>query len=123
MGCDIHAIVEYRHARDTGEMHSLSWDEFWLPRHYGVFAALAGVRGEGPPPKGRPDNETEWLSENSMADRDSGHSHSWATVDEWESALTNAGVEDPEYWAILAAAKSLEQHNVQGVRITYWFDN
>ena len=121
MGCDIHAIVEFEDRH--GDTSSLALDEFWVPRNYPLFAALAGVRGDGPPPKGRPEKETKWLSDSGMKSRYHGHSHSWATVEEWELALVSSETGSPEYWAILAAAKELIARGVQQVRISYWFDN
>ena len=58
MGCDIHVIVERR------------WRGRWVGvvrnpmgatgRDYDRFAALAGVRGEGPPPRGWPDDASDF---------------------------------------------------------------
>jgi hypothetical protein len=56
MGCDIHAFVEIE-SGVAGEFDSLFYVEWGLPRHYEVFAALAGVRCEAKPlfpPRGIP---------------------------------------------------------------------
>lgn len=60
MGCDIHAVVEYRDPRSSNayrrEWGSLIKD-FWEPRDYQLFGRLAGVRSsEVPvaPPRGFP---------------------------------------------------------------------
>lgn len=58
MGCDIHAFVEYR----DGESWRAFSEEINLSRHYGAFAALAGVRNNPAwglatlEPKGLPDD-------------------------------------------------------------------
>jgi hypothetical protein len=52
MGCDIHGpFVEQYHGGIV--WGCLGW--FYLFRNYQLFAAMAGVRGEGPTPKGLPD--------------------------------------------------------------------
>ena len=56
MGCDIHAFIEIE-SGVAGEFDSLCYVEWSLPRHYELFAALAGVRGEAKPlfpPRGIP---------------------------------------------------------------------
>lgn len=56
MGCDIHAFLEIE-SGTAGEYDSLYEVQFHLPRHYELFAALAGVRGELKPlypPRGIP---------------------------------------------------------------------
>ncbi|WP_438017709.1 hypothetical protein WMF18_00800 [Sorangium sp. So ce315] len=44
MGCDIHMFAEF--GEGSGAFTALSDGEFLLPRQYGLFAALAGVRAE-----------------------------------------------------------------------------
>lgn len=82
MGCDIHMVLERKTVREwvgvqtyptvTKHSHSLSvaipnldldWAEsswYAFPRvtsrNYELFASLAGVRGDGPEPKGEPDD-------------------------------------------------------------------
>lgn len=60
MGCDIHCYIEFK------EPGSDSWRPFGgrvnPGRNYAMFAALAGVRGEGPEAKGLPGDES-WEAE------------------------------------------------------------
>lgn len=56
MGCDIHIFVEYREFGRTGRWRSLAEGEMRGDRDYEMFSALAGVRGDGPAPKGLPDD-------------------------------------------------------------------
>lgn len=55
MGCDIHAVVEYR-ARPAHDWRPIA-NEWHLEQNYALFDYLAGVRGEQPalvPPRGYP---------------------------------------------------------------------
>jgi hypothetical protein len=45
MGCDIHAYIELRNKEFSSVWRNFG-SRFSLPRHYGVFARLAGVRAE-----------------------------------------------------------------------------
>jgi hypothetical protein len=44
MGCDIHAVIDYED--ECGSICPFVDGQFWIPRDYGLFAALAGVRAE-----------------------------------------------------------------------------
>lgn len=56
------------------------------------------------------------------------HTHSWVTPDEWEQAIQQTVKTDayhyplPEYFAMLAALRSLEQQGYEA-RVVFWFDN
>lgn len=123
MGCDIHPVLEKKWTNPkTGETkwvgrHAFShvqiaqvWDggrvvvqNYWrLPRpqerNYALFAKLAGVRGDGPDPRGYPDDVSDLarmeLGATEDADSDL-HSHSWATAREWVAACLSLE-DDPE---------------------------
>lgn len=108
MGCDIHWIIEKKKSAIRGDSSegwvgvAIKYHTPNLPiqteipagfntysrpvisdRHYGFFAALAGVRGDGPYPRGLPND----LSDLARMDIDDygadGHSHSWATLREF----------------------------------------
>ncbi|WP_254513928.1 hypothetical protein [Anatilimnocola floriformis] len=50
MGTDIHMYAEFE--EENGAYQAIADGEFWMPRDYDLFAALAGVRGrEKIPPK------------------------------------------------------------------------
>jgi hypothetical protein len=58
MGCDIHPFLEIE-SFEAGQCNSLYNVQPDLPRHYELFAAMAGVRGGATPlfpPRGIPDN-------------------------------------------------------------------
>ena len=112
MGCDIHVTLEQKEYETWWGLGS----NMNPGRNYGTFAKLAGIRGDGPEPKGLPDNMS-WETKEALEEGDD-HSHSWSTVKEWEEAIDD----EPEYQAILAAAKTLQSHGRE-TRIVFWFDN
>lgn len=101
MGADIHLYLEKKLSTDVwvtvqtfnpiGRLavglesrNPYDWMFFELSgRNYALFAKLAGVRGEGPDPKGIPDDASllyrhyvrEWASD--------GHSYSWCSAPEF----------------------------------------
>ncbi len=54
------------------------------------------------------------------------HSHSWLSVEEFSGALEKTKEQeyshDVEYFALLAAAKTIEKEGYE-VRLVFWFDN
>ena len=97
MGCDIHPVLEKKitkngydiwvgiHAFPTlQEGEKFHWYKA-TERHYRLFAKLAGVRGDGPDPRGLPDDVSDlaYLLLNYDLDY---HSHSWVTAREWIAA-------------------------------------
>jgi len=113
MGCDIHVTLEQKEYETWWGLGS----NMNPGRNYGTFAKLAGIRGDGPEPKGLPDNMS-WETKEVLEEGDD-HSHSWSTIEEWEKAIDD---DEPEYQAILAAAKTLQSHGRE-TRIVFWFDN
>ena len=96
MGCDIHLVLEKKDT-NTGRwvgLHDFSRDildatsakrlSINFParhRNYERFAALAGVRGEGPEPKGLPEDASDLTR--MVLDNDSDlHSHTWYSLKE-----------------------------------------
>ena len=109
MGCDIHAIVEQQ--TDGGKwvtVNTLSCfvaqrrkdaDRDWafpaaLERNYMRFAALAGVRGHGPGPRGVPADVSETGRFRIAAWNGDAHSHSWLTIVEASKIFA-----DTEHWS------------------------
>lgn len=102
-------------------------------RNYSFFARLARVRGDGPEPKGAPDDASELARMMIDEDGADGHSHSWDTLKDFIFKwLVSAGDES----AATAVASALEGNedllaSVAGVwpeamklyRVVYWFDN
>lgn len=109
MGCDIHPILERRARIDVAGVDTEVWvgvqaysfmtrferigtDGNWKTsycggpaikqRNYRRFGMLANVRGDGPPPKGIPD-DASFLTKMMFLDWGGDcHSHSWNTLEE-----------------------------------------
>lgn len=167
MGCDIHWIIEKRNmgpepedvwigvamkyntptlptSADLPDEYSLFTRPIYSNRDYAFFAALAGVRGEGPDPRGIPPD----VSTLARTDIDSygadGHSHSWATL--LEFVLTWLKVNKPQAYDICIAALTAQRldgtplsdevrqilsyysgasmlSDLEDYRVIYYFDN
>lgn len=105
MGADIHIWLERKLPSGNWAMHdrcdslSLEAHNIELPlgrayvgdqayhrvsgRNYAFFAALAGVRGEGPAPRGLPPDVSDYVQCESDAYGSDGHSHSWMLASEF----------------------------------------
>lgn len=131
MGCDIHATLEKRvgdkwvMVRRLSESNDFYGGHFGV-RHYRRFAALAGVRGAGPAPKGLPDDVSD--STALFAERwgEDGHSHSWDMVDEELLMRLKAACAPGEAWPSYPKDHffGLDDFFDDGEhRIVYWFNN
>lgn len=169
MGADIHMYVERRMpsgdwicVRDLNEtLHSKGlnvlvrssspikdgFSAFWnlVGRNYSLFAALAGVRGEGPQPRGLPQDVSEYVE----LERDGwgfdAHSVSWysasdfvriyegvyAEVDD-DTPLSEYVITRMEDGDEIAVARFLSDKagvglgnddSVDNYRFVFWFDN
>lgn len=152
MGCDIHFYIETRPDKKADwtleTFHDMSEDqdnpEFidvsdtHLDRDYSMFALMAGVRGEGPEPKGIPHNMSKDLQNEYVRWDADGHSHSWMTVDELKDAIDQYFDGKPWFdtdytrvyekaskWLIdeMAEAQLLSSGLEPQVRFVFWFDN
>lgn len=140
MGCDIHIVLERKNAAfgwvgiDSFKGHETR-SGLALPlarsRDYRRFAALAGVRGDGPEPLGVPDDASP-LSKMLINDwAEGGHSHSWLPAKEAAELFAarrwpNESPIDPESheakypWGHYFG---IEADDVENYRIIFWFDN
>jgi len=99
MGTDIHVFIEYRvnDGEWQADPHHVFLDGEYprlrpvttTGRDYELFAALAGVRGEGPEPKGLPEDVSPQIK--TEADRFLGHSYSYISVKQFKKILTKQG--------------------------------
>ena len=100
MGCDIHIFIEFKVGDkpwtpdkhhviriDDDDIDSYHVREALSPRDYLMFAALAGVRGIGPDPKGVPKDVSELISKALDNYGVDGHSHSYSSLKELEQAM------------------------------------
>ena len=76
MGCDIHGWIEAKVDGKWIAVREMKDDT----RNYERFAALAGVRGYGPKPKGVPEDVSETAAFHIREWGNDAHSHSWASV-------------------------------------------
>ena len=169
MGADIHMFVEKRMpsgnwvcVRDLNEvLHSegmsilfkdrefskTTFQAFWelRGRNYELFAALAGVRGDGPEPRDIPEDVSEYVEYEYEGWGSDSHSASWYSADEFVQIYNSIGVEvdeeiplNPyvttrmEHGAEMATAQFLfnkasvhvpEDGTVDDYRFVFWFDN
>lgn len=141
MGCDIHLVLE-KHDEELGWIgidafrgHRDRKGEYSSPhatdRHYRRFAALAGVRGGGPEPRGVP-GDASALTRLFVRDWDSdGHSHSWLPVAEAAKIFSKRFYSeekplDPKsYEAEYPADYWFDADDAQAdkFRLVFWFDN
>jgi hypothetical protein len=143
MGCDIHLVLEQRSGdkwvgiNTFAGHHRGAWlvkegDFDWSSsvarsRNYRRFAALAGVRGDGPSPRGLPvDASDTTILLTAQWGRD-GHSHSWLPLKEaaaiWKETggiLDKFADEHPESYFFEA---SFEPGTMDDFRVVFWFDN
>jgi hypothetical protein len=143
VGCDIHIILETKNeaGKWVGEQHyngisaeALGIDKedrryvFWqiLNRNYPLFAKLAGVRGDGPEPRGLPDD----ASELSRMVIDSwgldAHSVSWGLLSEvgglFLATINPKAMLEPDRHEQIANLFNLST-TLEDYRIVYFFDN
>jgi hypothetical protein len=140
MGCDIHLVLERRRkdgkwvAIDTFTGHESALDKGYAwpaatSRNYQRFAALAGVRGDGPAARGMPDDASEtarFLAEEKW-DSD-GHTHSWLPLAEAADIFlrTHGPVEADSFAAKYPCAYFFGIDSDEGFdayRLVFWFDN
>jgi hypothetical protein len=138
MGCDIHATLEVKTPTgwvcvNTYQGHHMAYpcgDRDWsLPvtteRNYDRFAALAGVRGEGPEPRGIPEDAsdtTKYLVDLWGSD---GHSHSWLPAKKAAEIFlaTDRTKTQEEFRAKFPKNYYLEIEGTAEHRLIFWFDN
>ena len=127
MGADIHLFVEKKINDKWVMLYNYDMDHSTPTslRNYDRFAALAGVRGEGPEPRGLPEDVSsavwyfyqDWGTDT--------HSASWLPLSEAARIWLETDY-DPDSFA----KKWPEYHyfNVEGddirdYRVVFWFDN
>ena len=145
--CQVHNQVKGDGDRWASVVGRASW--FADDRNYSLFAALAGVRGSGPDPKGLPDDASDLTL--LMSDRwgDDGHSHSWMLMGEALPIFLANGQLGPASEAVVKAMKTgtavvnedafahfwplderyddegepLGMESLDDFRLCFWFDN
>jgi hypothetical protein len=170
MGCDIHMVLEKRvKVRDaeawvgvnafpylTAQVYEPATSKMatgassWMAtgRNYNLFAGLAGVRGEGPTPKGVPDDASDLALMEIDRWGEDGHSHSWMLMDEALPIFLSTGQLGKPGDVVVEAMKNgteaaieqcfdhfwtLDEHydlgevvyrdRLSDFRLVFWFDN
>lgn len=122
MGCDIHGWVEVKK------------DDKWIAvqeiedrsRNYKRFAALAGVRGEGPEPRGIPHDVSDTVRYHIEYWGVDGHSHSQMSLRDAAKVWLETDWA-PNYhkkrYPILAYIGIASDDCTEDFRVVFWFDN
>lgn len=140
MGCDIHGVVERRwnsrwvgyrtldHIRTSRSVNII--ESFQTPaaidRNYKRFARLAGVRGDGPPARGLPEDASD--TSRARFEIEGDHTPSWLPLSdacqifiETEGReLSNLAKEFPAYYYF-----GIEESDgpIKEFRLVFWFDS
>lgn len=139
MGCDIHLVMEVKDgdrwiARQIYEGFHRNYvkagENDWASpacrsRNYTRFAALAGVRGDGPEPKGIPSDASETTMYLIKQWGRDGHSHSFLPIDEAVSIFAATQFPELSGYAQKYPASYFFNHEERDgeARIVFWFDN
>lgn len=124
MGCDIHGWVEKKVGEKWIAYKELN--DTW--RNYDRFAALAGVRGEGPKAKGVPPDVSDTVKV-LIAEWDAdGHSHSYLPLNEaFDVFKRTQFIRDVDYGLYDAFKIELDAmtppESIDLYRPVFWFDN
>lgn len=129
MGCDIHAVIERKVGDKWVMLNRLSYKDSATDRNYKRFAALAGVRGDGPKPKGLPTDISDSTKLYYDEWEPDAHSASWIDLKKAAKLFL-----DTEYEGVILSdfAKTYPKSHYFNVdldirrephRLVYWFDN
>lgn len=129
MGCDIHGWIERKTSSGWVAVNELK--DKGRSRNYERFAKLAGVRGDGPEPRGMPCDVSATAKYHIEQWDTDGHSHSWLPIAEAAPIFlaTAWQPEDFEKKYPLSSFFDLEigdipsQGTVDEYRLVFWFDN
>lgn len=130
MGCDIHGWVEVNHnGRWIG---TCQFSNLADNRNYERFARLAGVRGEGPEPKGFPADASESAYYHYESWGADAHSASHMAIEEALPIFMETEHHEPGqtkfgagygYWKFFDISNYDEPGVLARYRIVFWFDN
>lgn len=123
MGCDIHALVERKIDDKWVMVDRLKRESRY--RNYARFAALAGVRGNGPSPKGLPDDVSDSGMLHANEWGEDGHSHSYLPLKEAASIFLSTETCPTQYETKCpcSAFFDVEDCDADAHRLVFWFDN
>ena len=123
MGADIHALVERKIGEKWIMINRCKGEA--MRRNYVRFAALADVRGDGPSPKGLPEDLSD--SGKLYAEEWDGdaHSHSFLNLDEAAKIFLATDPPSGDWGKKYPCAYyfDIEDENAKEHRLVFWFDN
>lgn len=144
MGCDIHMVLERKFENRWVGMHSFDYttdykyenDEpkdriygGWLVRNrnYNLFASLAGVRGNGPEPRGLPDDLSDLARLQLGYWGEDGHSQTWYSMPEalpiFAAHYMPGHLLTEKRHNLAYTLFDIEDEDVELYRLIIWFDN
>lgn len=140
MGCDIHLVLEKKFdgkwvGIDTFVGHEQTCAKGWAfpvarSRNYVRFAALAGVRGEGPAALGVPEDASDTARCTVAYWGEDGHSHSWLPLKEAAQVFLATSQLKPDDYGFKYPASyffSVDESDdrilMDDYRVVFWFDN
>lgn len=150
MGCDIHIVLERKyndkwigvtdyssnpdHLIRESDKFKFKYCYTWVRgRNYDRFAALAGVRGDGPAPKGLPENISD-LIQMKVNDWEEWDEYSFLSLNkackifvdslkiqenEWDEYSLKTTIKNYPEMPIF----EIDDENLDNYRIVFWFDN
>ena len=123
MGCDIHIAVEKKVGDKWVMRDRLHYTKPSTNRNYPRFAALAGVRGDGPDPRGLPED----IGESTRLYRDEwgsdGHSDSWLPLKEACRAWLETDWQPDDFARKYPECHYFDVEDQGEYRVVFWFDN
>ena len=127
MGCDIHIFLERRVENRWIMVNEINEPQT-TSRNYQRFAALAGVRGDGPKPRGIPDDVSESVKLHISDWGGDGHSHSCLGIMEATRIFASTDDSVPrwvnnEEFMVYHFFGSRAANDPANHRIVFFFDN
>lgn len=123
MGCDIHIAIEKKIEGQWVMIDFLRYTEYThgKDRNYKRFAALAGVRGDGPAPLGVPKDVSLGTKFHIDIYGTDGHSHSYISMEEACKVFVETNYEPVSHPT--SYFFGLEDEDIKDCRLVYFFDN
>lgn len=134
MGCDIHGVVERRwkgkwiaaRTLDNVQTTDVKYGRAVasaLERNYERFAALAGVRGDGPEARGLPDDASD--TSRMLFETKGDHTPSWPPLVDAARIFKDTEGTSLKHWSDMPAYYyfGIDQEPLDEYRLVFWFDS
>ena len=132
MGADIHTMLEKEINGEWVLVHVPHWNEAGERRNYDRFAKLAGVRGDGPVPKGTPSDISKGTQYRLSKWGSDAHNISYDTLvrfldvckeTERDSTWDYSSYKTSDFCEHYLGIGFDKDERVDDFRVVYWFDN